>query len=336
VIQLIDHSDPLRFQHTVAGPIDFLQTLAPHLSKTAIPIDISSRVAPIRDLRAANTLAAHLKAAPMIVHAHGVRAAWIAAFAKYTQPFPFIFTAHNMLDASGIEKIGLSVIFAHADRIIAVSGPVMESLVACGAPQEKIVIIPNGVDIDYYSNAGKSDLSIDINMGAGEFVVGCIARLSPEKGVDVLLDAAKLKPDINFIVAGTGQLESQLKAKAPSNVRFLGHLEDVRSVLRASDIIAIPSRTEGQGIVALEAMASGIPVVASDVGGLRSMLSNEDNALLVPPGNAEALSAAISRLLADASFRETLANSAGLLVRDRYDSHDTVEKIEGVYLELAT
>ncbi len=96
-------------------------------------------------------------------------------------------------------------------------------------------------------------------------------------------------------------------------------MSDVLPLLAAADVFAVPSRREGQGIAALEAMAAGLPVVASRIGGLADMLTDGETALLVPPDDPDALAAALSRLKSDARLRKKLAENAAPLVQARYD-----------------
>ena len=98
----------------------------------------------------------------------------------------------------------------------------------------------------------------------------------------------------------------------------------------------MPSRLEGQGIVALEAMASGVPVVASRVGGLAEMLTDGETALLVPPNDPAALAGALRRLSQDAALRRSLSDRAKILVNEKYELTTMVRAIEAVYAELGS
>ena len=167
------------------------------------------------------------------------------------------------------------------------------------------------------------------------FVVGCIARLSPEKGIDVLLDAARLTPEMTHLIAGDGPANAPFWPRCwPPNAHLLGRVADTRALLCAIDALAIPSRREGQGIVALESMAAGVPIVASRVGGLAEMLKDEETALVVPPDNAEALAVALTRLQNEPELRLRLVADAKRLVCKKYDLRQRVRDIETVYEEL--
>src|SRR5262249_33102079 len=147
-------------------------------------------------------------------------------------------------------------------------------------------------------------------------VVAFVGRLSREKAPEVLLRAVK-GTGTQVLVAGEGPLRPALEAEAnPAQVRFLGFLPDVGPVLAAADGLALPSRTEGLPMAVLEAMAAGVPVVASAVGSLPEVLG-EGAGMLVPPGDAEALRRALESLWAPRT-RESLASAARRRVESRY------------------
>jgi glycosyltransferase involved in cell wall biosynthesis len=147
-------------------------------------------------------------------------------------------------------------------------------------------------------------------------VVAFVGRLSPEKAPEVLLRALR-GTATRILVAGEGPLREALAAEAdPEQVRFLGFLSDVRPVLAAADVLALPSRTEGLPMAVLEAMAAGLPVVASAVGSLPEVLG-EGAGLLVPPGDVPALRLALERLFVP-DVRAAVATEARRRVESRY------------------
>ena len=153
--------------------------------------------------------------------------------------------------------------------------------------------------------------------------------------MDVLLRAAALVPDMSFLIAGDGPEREALHRQAPPNGQWLGRVPDTRTVYAAAEVIAVPSRQEGQGIVALEAMAAGRPVVASRVGGLAEMLTGGETALLVPPDDPRALAAALGRLRDDPALRARLAANGRALVEAKYDIRGMVAAVERVYRSAA-
>lgn len=336
VLTLLDGLDPATISCAVAAPPAFVREtlLHPQVAAT-IPLDIAARFSPVRDYLAARRLASVIPQFADVVHAHGARAGWVCALASRYRPFPFIFTAHNLVRSDLAARLGIPFIGASAACVVAVSPSVADSLVSCGLPRAKIHVIPNGIDpADFGPASTEARVAARKSLGIAEtaFVVASAARLSREKGMDTLLSAAGQRLGMTFLIAGDGPLKAALAKQCPSNARLLGRLDDIRPLLAAADLFALPSRREGQGIAALEAMASGIPLVASRVGGLADMLTEGDTALLVPAGDADALAAALSRLQSDSRLRQKLAENASRLVSEHYSAEQMLSALTAVYL----
>ena len=334
VLALLNGLDPAQVENSVAAPSEFLAGAAGCRNLVAsIALDITPRLAPRRDARLAWTLAGVQPQFSDAVHAHGVRAAWISSLAHRRRPFPLFFTAHNLVERTIAARLALTFISRRCTQIIAVSEAVARTLAACGVPRSKIQVVPNGVDADFFRPAPDARVSARAAflLPPAAFVVAAAARLSPEKGLDVLLEAARLRRHMTFLVAGDGPLFSALSQGLPPNVTLLGRLADIRPLLAAADVLAVPSRREGQGIAALEAMAAGVPVAASRVGGLGEMLTEGETALLVPPGDPEALAAALGRLQSDPRLRANLAASGQALVQARYGLQAMLDTLTEIY-----
>ena len=338
VLNLVDGMDPVRVTLSVAAPPAFVREVLAHPGLHAtIPLDIAAKLSVARDLLAARRLARVLPQFAEVVHAHGARAAWVAALAHRHRPFPLIFTAHNLVGRGLPSRLGLSFVGFHCVRVLAVSPSVADSLAACGVPRAKIQVIPNGIDLDYFGRLDTDRAAARKSLAVPEsaFVVAAAARLSREKGLDTLLFAAGQRAGMTFLVAGDGPLRPALARSAPPNAKLLGRLADVRPLLAAADVFAVPSRREGQGMAALEAMAAGVPLVAARVGGLADMLADGETALLVPPDDPDALAAALSRLQSDSRLRQKLVTNALALVRERYALRPMLDAVADVYREVS-
>ncbi len=335
VLSLIAATDPPRVTHSIAAPAAFLRDLPTGTPARTYPLEITARFVPHADLRAARRLV-QLARTVDVVHAHGLRAGWIAALAQSVRLFPFMLTAHNMAEGGLLARLAITIIGQRAQAIIAVSQAVADSLAALGVSPGKLRVVPNGIDLAHFAALPtQADARQALGIPEDTFTVGCIARLSPEKGVDVLVQAAADLPAVSLLIAGDGSQRAMLQTHLPPNVRLLGRIPDTRALLAALNVLVVPSRAEGQGIVALEAMAARVPLIASRVGGLAEMLTDTETALLVPAGDPTALAQAVTRLRDDTALQAHLTANAARLVRERYDHRRTIAAVLDVYAEVA-
>ncbi|MDR3710472.1 MAG: glycosyltransferase family 4 protein [Capsulimonadaceae bacterium] len=333
IIELLRRLDRRAYEPWICAPAEFTADLPhglPPYRGAVCPV--AAKLSP-RDLIAALRLRSCIKSAaqiaPPLVHAHGIRAAWVASLAHLTGRFLFVVTLHNMPPDGPIGTTVMRFLHRRADRIICVSDAIAQRI-----DSPKVVVIPNGVQLDRFDDLDRDASRKELGIAAEQFVVGCIARLAPEKGVDILAEAARALPDVQFIVEGDGGERARIEAIAPPNMRLLGRCESILPLLAASDVIAVPSRSEGQGIVALESLASGRAVIASNTGGLPGMIRHEETGLLVPPENAAALAAAIKRLQGDRPLLASLATQGREYARANGDIDRRTRELEEVYAKL--
>lgn len=170
----------------------------------------------------------------------------------------------------------------------------------------------------------------ELGIPDGDLLVGMVCRLTEQKGVTYGLQAfAKLKPDFpnaHLLIAGDGPLRADLEAQARSlgiNARFLGWRQDASQVLAALDVFLMPSLWEGFGLVALEAMAQQVPIVASAVSAIPEVVADGESGILVPPRDVEGLATALRALLSDHSLRRYM----GLVGEDRLETHFSVARM---------
>jgi len=210
-----------------------------------------------------------------------------------------------------------------------------------GVPSGRIRVIENGVDVSHF-NGGKSNAVRDeLGLGDDSFVVLMLAALRPEKAHEALLDAAavlgKTARAAHFLIAGDGPRRGALEKMAADlgvgdNVHFLGARNDVARLLHGSDVLVLPSHevVETLPLAVLEAMAAGVPVIASRVGSLDEVIRDGENGFLIPPADAGALAAAIERIAANRDMAGELAAAAHETVASRY----TVERMANGYAAL--
>jgi glycosyltransferase involved in cell wall biosynthesis len=178
---------------------------------------------------------------------------------------------------------------------------------------------------------------------SGEIRIGVAARLAPVKGISFFVDAmksvAQSVPQLRAEIAGDGpertSLENQVRARElEQTVTFAGWVDDISQTMRGWDIYVQPSLAEGLGISALEAMACGIPVVASNVGGLKEIIVDGVTGFLVPPGDARALAETIWLLTTDAALRASMGNAARARVIEHFNLERESHAIRTVYERL--
>jgi glycosyltransferase involved in cell wall biosynthesis len=204
------------------------------------------------------------------------------------------------------------------DRYVCVSRSVADFTRArLRLPEECVVVIPNGIDVERFASARPADLT-SLGVPAGRRAVTSIGRLERQKGVVELIEHSrswmKRFPSHDLLVVGTGPLEAPLRALAEqseiaSRIHFAGWHADVPEILKASDLLVLPSRWEGMPNVILEAMAAGRAVVSTDVEGVRELLGDVANEQVVPKGNYVALAERVDSLLADEPTRRRLGDA---------------------------
>ncbi|MDD5432866.1 MAG: glycosyltransferase family 4 protein [Candidatus Omnitrophica bacterium] len=230
-------------------------------------------------------------------------------------------------------------------RVIAISEQVKDHLVHdLKVNPKKIKIIHNGIDIKrFQSKLVNSSFEIKKGLGLKNApVVGIIARLSDVKGHSYLIEAMKLVverfPETQLLVAGEGKTKNELLAQVEKlglkqNVYFIDEVSDTNVVLSIMDIFVMPSINEGLGLALMEAMAKGLPVIGSNVGGIKTLLQNGANGVLFEPKDTSALAEAIIDLLKDKGKREKLGLKAQSFISQNFSQEKMISETEKAYLE---
>jgi glycosyltransferase involved in cell wall biosynthesis len=275
-----------------------------------------------------------------IVHAHGHKSDMYVYFALRALEIPFVSTCHNWLDNDPKDYLNGVVdrfILRGYPAVVAVSEDVRRRLLKAGVGAEKVMLIKNGIDLRPFDGAAavvKNELG-----WIGHQLVGLAGRLSMEKGVDIFLTAAARVldhcPDAKFVVAGDGPERAKLdllidKLGIRGSVRMLGRRNDMPSFYASLDVLVSSSRLEGMPIGILEGMASRLPLVATEVGEVPTVIQNGRTGMLVPAEEPDLLAAAIVELLRNAMLRERLGNAARQLVQDEFSA----ERMTADYLRV--
>jgi glycosyltransferase involved in cell wall biosynthesis len=290
---------------------------------------------------------------PDVVHAqHPLeRAAYVREVAaREGRNWPLVVTAHSFFGEHADEVIYefMAPNLRAADRVIAVSPHIAEQARQLGVDSGRMRVIRSGVDVERFRPRDRARARSALGVDPTQPLVLFVGNLEPRKQVDVLLHALVHLQDARLVVVGSGDsagVEDQtarLHALAHqlgvwSRVRWAGRVDEptLMDWYAAADVFALPSSSEAQGIVALEAMACGLPVVASAVGGLLGTIEDGQSGFLVPPGEPEPLAARVQKLLADAPRRRAVGAAARSRVTEHFTWRAAVAATVDVYRELA-
>jgi mannosyltransferase len=244
-----------------------------------------------------------------------------------------------------------NLLLRDADAFVAMSRLIRDEMVLAGVPRERAHLVPHGVDVEAFRPAApeeKAALRRSLGLPPGRLAV-YTGRLLSGKGLETLLEAfasvAAARPDVHLVLVGSGagqslSVEDELRRRAEApplagRVVFAGRVDLVRDWVAASDLFVFPSVFEGLGISLVEALACGLPAVGSRTGGIVDVIEHERSGLLVPPGDAAALAAALVRLLEDAEARAAMGRCGRETALARFDERDAVAKYRAIFGSLA-
>jgi glycosyltransferase involved in cell wall biosynthesis len=231
------------------------------------------------------------------------------------------------------------------DCFVAISEEIKDGLLNDGFNQAKITRIPNFIDQNLFHPSGKeSGDQIRKKLGFTDGkIVTFSGRLVERKGIGVLLEAWRKiiqdRKDVLLIILGSGPLEKKLKNQSgllgiEKNVKFCGFVNNITNYLAATDIFVFPSFQEGFPNSVLEAMACGLPVIATGIGGIVDVIKDEENGLLVEPGDVNQLADALKRLLSDNDYASALGEKALNTARENYGINVIANRYVELYTEL--
>jgi glycosyltransferase involved in cell wall biosynthesis len=242
-----------------------------------------------------------------------------------------------------IDRLVLKV----ATRVLAVSDGLKQHLVDFGLNPSRVQVIVNAVDFpksDGSAYTGRDARRSSHGVSRDDFSVGYVGRLSVEKGLTHLLTAcAQLLRDgmpLRVLIVGDGPQRAELEQLSLAlglgdRVVFAGFQEDIAEWIPCMDVFVLPSLTEGTPISLLEAMAYGVPVIASAVGGVPQVIQHGETGILVSPGRPEEIGNGILAMFRDPETRHKLAQNAGVLVRTRYSVEQWIGRMEMEYENLS-
>ncbi|MDD5668764.1 MAG: lipopolysaccharide heptosyltransferase II [Candidatus Omnitrophica bacterium] len=273
-----------------------------------------------------------------IVHARSRAPAWIAYWACRRTKRVFITTCHGYYS-----RHLFSAVMGWGKRVIVPSNVIGHHMTShFGVPHDRIRLIPRSVDLEKFSEGGRAHEKKNV------FNVGIIGRITPIKGhIDFIKGMAKVLkaiPSLKIWIVGDapeskGGYKEEIvllvkKLGIWKHTEFLGTQKDIPSILKHLDVVVLSTVThEAFGRVVVEAQASGVPVVATSVGGVVDIIEDKKTGLLVPPFDPDAIAEAVIALYRDPAFAATLAGNAGIKVKDLYSLDAMASKTLGVYSE---
>lgn len=233
-----------------------------------------------------------------------------------------------------------------ADVVIANSNAAAEKVIKGGVKPERVFVVRSSIDTEFFKppNSAKEQIRSHWGIDKSDFVVAGVGRLVKGKGYDLLLKSIAAIPPTErpiLLLAGDGSERTSLEKLAADlgvseKVRFLGFQNDVRSVYWAADVFAHVPTTfpEGTPNAILEAMAAGLPVIASKLGGIPEVIRNGETGLLVPAGDLDALTETLLKLRSDPSLRAAIGQAGQNYVRENHSIHSLIERTLQVYEKL--
>jgi glycosyltransferase involved in cell wall biosynthesis len=278
-----------------------------------------------------------------LVHSHGYKGNFYAFLAARAAHAGLAATCHNWLGDSlkmGSYRWLDKMVLKRFDRVAVVSQQLKNEVECCGIAEGKVSVIPNGIAACREDRALRETLRGTLGLGANEIVIGTVGRLSPEKGHRFLLEAAsrlvRSGVKVKFLLVGDGPLREALAEKARElgiacRVVFTGVRDDAADLVSLMDVFVLPSLREGMPMALLEAMARGIPSVATAVGEVPAMLDDGRNGALVPAADAARMAKAILLLIRDRAAASALSIRAAEKVKAEYSSEIMAEKYLALY-----
>jgi glycosyltransferase involved in cell wall biosynthesis len=326
-------------QTLAADPGGRLAPAAERLGVAVAPLRIRNHLDLLAGRRLARLLARERYA---IVHFHTARAHAMAAFLGRARDTARVVTRRMDYRLRG--GWYTRRLYNHeVQAVVAISEGVRAALIASGIDPARIHVVPSGVDADAFAPSATSRAAIraQYEVAPETRVLAVVGALEPRKGHDLLLAALATLPALPLAVwcAGTGSARAALEAQCRAlglerTVRFLGRVDDVPGLLAGADALVMPSRREGLGVAVLEAMAAGLPVIASRVGGLPEAVVDGETGLLVTPEDVAALAAAIARLARDRALADRLGTAGAARVRAHFTMSTMADATLAVYRRL--
>lgn len=277
---------------------------------------------------------------PDIVHCQGLGMGLRALPAKLILQQPHIIWGQGSDINNRFEQIFLKVVLKNADAVIALTVDMKRKFESIFP--RKVFIIPNGVEIEFFNNISRENARLSLKIKKYEKIILCVANLRPVKGIKFLIRAmeqiTKEIPEAKLLLIGEGQDKIRLVRLVnllglQNSIIFIGKVPHgkIPLFMAASDVFVLPSLSEGQPLTILEAMASGLPIVATSVGGIPYTIINGVNGYLVEPANSTQLAEKIINVLKNDILREKIRESNIKCIK-KFSLDKVITDLERLYL----
>lgn len=284
-----------------------------------------------------------------LIHAHLLGSAVYGGLAGRLAGVPVIATFHGMTDfpvRDPLQRLRYGLLRFGVDRITLVSDPLRtEVLTRTGYPADRAHVVHNGIDVTRFYPGRDPGLRHDLSLPPDAFVIGALGNVRPAKAYEVLVRAAALLPEgpkpWRVVIAGdTGDstyphlLQLVADLGLAGRVVFAGFRDDVAATLRGYDLFVLSSRSEGFSLATVQALATGLPVVATRSGGPEEILAGSEAGILVPPDDPAALAEAIVRVMQDSTLASALAARGPARARERFSLEAALDQYQELYRAL--
>lgn len=356
---LHERLNPARFASTLvtgtedAGEGNYLELHGRTANVEIIP-DLGREIRPLRDLQTLSRLVSLMRRIkPHVVHTHTAKAGAVGRAAAILAGVPAIVHTYHGHVLRGYFSPAKTAVYRgieqslawRTDRLLAVTTRVRDELIALGVGKaSQYRAVPLGFDLAplLAAERRRGELRAELGMGAAP-LIGIVARLVPIKAHEVFLAAAaavrQQVPAARFLIVGDGELRQTLEQQTAAlgltdAVRFLGWRADIDRLYGDIDVVALTSRNEGSPVALIEAMAAGVPVVSTEVGGVADVVEHGVSGLLAPMDDAAGIARHILTLLSDPDLRRTMGQHGRVKVAATYDAGRLVSDIETLYEDL--
>ncbi len=297
------------------------------------------------DRRAAKELAALCAEWDIdLVHCHYLREHYTALLAKkYNKKIRVVYTNHFVLANDAVTRLSNRIMDRRQDQMIAVCNRGKEQLIANGWSGERIQVIFNAVDLEAWAGErSESTLRSELELPEDRFVMLCASRFAEDKGHRYLIDSVKRLTELSavpftLVLAGDGPLlepaRTQVKELGLEDcVKFIGFRKDMKNLYKGSDLYVNSSQHEALSFLIIEAMAAGLPVIATDMGGNSDIVNDEAGCgLLVEYDNPDSMAVAMKCFLEDPAFAVKCRENALKTVEEKFEVHKMARATYGVY-----